>query len=383
MNNSHNNLKIAIVHDFLIKLGGAEKVLDVIHKIYPKAPIYTLLYDKEGTRNYFESNGYKIIASSLQNKPAFIRKRSKFLLTKYSQAIEEFDFSDFDIVISNSNSFAHGIITGPETLHICYCYSPTRYLWDWHHNYLKENGIKNNLIGLYIKSKLSQIRIWDKISADRVDVWLTQSKTVRDRIKKYFRKDSSIIYPPADIENIPFNSKKPKDYYLIVSRLTPYKKIDLAIEAFNINGKKLYVAGEGDDKARLEKMAKSNIKFLGYVSDTKVHNLMSQCRAFIFPGVEDFGLTPIETMASGRPIIAFNEGGLTETVIDNETGLFFDYETPQSLNLAIEKFELNINNFRPENCRKQAQNFSKSSFIKKFHNAVINFYLNHEKKYKI
>lgn len=377
------NMKIALVHDFLIKLGGAEKVLQVLHKIYPDAPIYTLLYDKEGTCGIFEKSGYKIITSSLQKKPAFIRKRLKLLLTKFPQAIEGFNFDKYDIVISNSNSYAHGVITKPETLHICYCYSPTRYLWDWHSEYLAENNINDGLIGLYIKSKLSQIRIWDFLSSDRVDVFIAQSKTIEDRIKKYFRRNSTVIYPPTDISKIKLNDNKPKNFYLIVSRLTPYKKIDLAIEAFNQNGKTLYIVGEGSDKARLDKMAKPNIKFLGFLSDQTVARLMGECKALIFPGEEDFGLTPIETMASGRPVIAYKKGGLTETLIEDKTGLFFDQNNAKSLTDAIKRFESNIDNFKSEICREQADKFSEKVFTEKIKKEVLKQYVEHRKKYQI
>lgn len=376
-------MRVAIVHDFLIKLGGAEKVLQVLHQIYPEAPIYTLLYDKKMTRGIFDQKGYKIITSSLQNKPAFIRKRSKLLVTKFPQAIEEFNFDRFDIVISSSNSYAHGIITKPETLHVCYCYSPTRYLWDWHSEYLTENNIKSSFLGLYIQSKLSQIRIWDRLSADRVDSWITQSKTAQARIKKYFRKDSITIYPPTDISKIKLNLSKPKDFYLVVSRLTPYKKIDLAIEAFNKLNFKLYIVGEGSDKSRLEKMANSNIKFFGFLSDEKVYQMMGRCRALIFPGLEDFGLTPIETMASGRPVIAYKKGGLTETVIGGKTGLFFDQNTSGSLVETIRLFENKISNFKPSDCRNQSEKFSESLFMSKFKNEVENLYHEYKKEHQI
>lgn len=363
--------KVALVHDYLTKLGGAEKVLQVLHEIYPKAPIYTLLYDKQGTKGIFEKDNYKIITSSLQNKPAFIRKRSKLLLNKFPQAIEEFNFSDFDVVISDSNSFAHGIITGPETLPICYCYSPTRYLWDWHHEYLEENHIGFGAIGRLIRAQLSNIRIWDRLSADRVNFWISQSKTVADRIKKYYRKDSIIINPPVNINDFKKSSRKPKDFYLLVSRLSPYKKIDLAIEAFNQLDKRLLIAGEGNDKNRLEILTDSKkIEFLGYISDQKYHELLSECKAFIFPGEEDFGLTPIEAMASGRPVIAYGKGGVTETVVDGETGLFFNQPTAESLISAINKFEKNINQFNPEVCRKRAEQFSEEIFIKKIKEVV-------------
>jgi glycosyltransferase involved in cell wall biosynthesis len=375
-------MKIALVHDFLIKLGGAEKVLQVLHKIYPDAPVYTLLYDREGTKGIFEKDNYKIITSSLQNKPSFIRKRPKLLLNKFPQAIEEFNFSDFDLVISDSNSFAHGIITGPETVHICYCYSPTRYLWDWHNEYLAENHIGFGLISRLIRARLSDIRIWDRLSAERVNFWISQSKTVGDRVKKYYRKDSIIINPPVDIKKFRPSGKPPKDYYLIVSRLSPYKKIDIAIEAFNRLNKRLIIAGEGSDKNRLEILADSKqIEFLGYISDIKYQELLQDCKAFVFPGEEDFGLTPIEAMASGRPVIAYSKGGVTETVVDGETGIFFNQPIAESLIAAIKKFEKNINQFKTDTCRSRAEQFSEEIFINKIEN-VINTQIAHTNNHK-
>ena len=363
-------MRIALVHDFLTKLGGAEKVLQVLHTIYPDAPVYTLLYDKEGTRGIFEKD-YKIITSSLQKKPAFIKKRQKLLLNSFPQAIEEFNFSDFDVVISDSNSFAHGIITNPETLHICYCYSPTRYLWDWHHEYLAENQIDFGPVGRYIRSILSQIRIWDRLAADRVNVYISQSKTVAMRVKKYYRKDSAIINPPVDISKFALSKAEPKDYYLIVSRLSPYKKIDLAISAFNKLGKKLVIAGEGSDLNRLKSLATgSNIEFVGFVSDQKYLELLSNCKAFIFPGEEDFGLTPVEAMACGKPVIAYGRGGVTETSVAGETGLFFAEPTAESLISAINEFEKDTSKFKPETCRKRAEQFSEEIFVKKIKEAV-------------
>lgn len=375
-------MRIALVHDFLTKLGGAEKVLQVLHKIYPDAPVYTLLYDKKGTRGIFEKDNYKIITSSLQNKPSYLRKRSKLLLSKFPKAIEEFDFSKFDLVISDSNSYAHGIIAGPKTLHICYCYSPTRYLWDWSNEYLEENHIELGIVGRLIRTKLSEIRVWDRISADRVNFWIAQSKTVAERIKKYYRKDSIIINPPVDVKSFSFSKNNPGNYYLLVSRLSPYKKVDIAIEAFNKLNKKLIIAGEGSDKSRLEILADSNkIQFLGYVSDDKYRELLSNCKAFIFPGEEDFGLTPVEAMASGRPVIAYNKGGVTETVVEGKTGLFFDQPTAESLISAINKFEINIDSFKSETCRKRAEQFSEEIFVKKIKN-VINTQIAHTNSHK-
>lgn len=361
------NKKIAIVHDFLTKLGGAERVLESMHEIFPEAPIYTLIYDKKGTKNRFEKNGYNIITSSLQKIPKFFR-RQRFLFPKFPAAIEQFNFDDFDIVISSSNSFAHGIITGPTTLHVCYCYSPTRYLWDWYHEYLDENKIGFGLKGLFIRNVLHKIRIWDKLACERPDVWIAISEHVKKRIQKYYRKDAKVIYSPTDTKNIPFSLGDPENYYLIISRLEPYKKIDYAINAFNSNKKQLVIIGTGSEEERLKKIAGNNIEFLGWQPDKSVYKYMGSAKALIFPGEEDFGLTPVESMATGRPVIAYNKGGVSETVIDKKTGIVYNIPDEPSLNKAIGESEKI--RFSTEACRNRANEFSLEIFIKKILNLI-------------
>jgi glycosyltransferase involved in cell wall biosynthesis len=365
-----SNMKIAIVHDFLIKLGGAEKVLEVLHEIYPDAPIYTILYDKDGTRGIFEKNEFNIIPSCLQKYPALIRKRSKLLLSKFPSAIESFDLTKYDVVITSSNSFSHGAIIKPTAKQICYCYSPMRYVWDWYNEYLDENKIGFGLFGIYIRNLLSRTRVWDFNTSKRTDKWIAISNTISKRIKKYYRADSSVIYPPTDIDNLDLIAKPRLNYYLIISRLSPYKKIDLAIEAFNLSGNKLKVVGEGSDFNKLKSISKDNIEFLGFRNEYEKIKLLQNCKALIFPGEEDFGLTPIEAMACGRPVIAYGKGGVTETVVNGVTGIFFKNDTPSSLNESINQFEAEIDKFKPEVCRSRAKLFSKKQFIQNFNEAV-------------
>ena len=363
-------MKIAIVHDYLTKLGGAENVLQVIHNIYPDAPIYTLLYDESGTKKQF-AEGYDIRPSRLQKLPKIIRNRSRLLLSKFPNAIEKLDLSEFDVVISSSNSFAHGVITQPKTLHITYCYSPMRYAWDWTHKYLDENNIGYGLIGFYIRGLISRLRIWDFNASKRTDDWVAISKTVAKRINKYYRRDSIVIYPPADITELIKNEQKPSDYYLIVSRLTQYKNIDLAIKVFNELHLPLYIIGEGADQNRLEKLAGKTIKFLGWQNDNSRNKYISNSKAFLFPGEDDFGLTPIEAMAAGRPVIAYNAGGATETVVSGKTGEFFnDFSNPKFLKDAVAKVERNYQNYNPAVCKEQAKKFSSEIFTKKFSDFV-------------
>jgi glycosyltransferase involved in cell wall biosynthesis len=367
-------MKIAIVHDYLTKIGGAEKVLQVLHKIYPDAPIYTLLYDEKGTKGQF-TEGYDIRPSSLQNYPKFIRNRSRLLLSKFPKATESFDFSEFDVVISSSNSFAHGVITTPKTLHITYCYSPMRYAWDWTHKYLEENKIGMGILGLYVRSIISKLRVWDFYASARTNNWIAISKTVAKRIKKYYRKNSTVIYPPVEIDNLLKNSKPAGKYYLIVSRLTQYKNIDIAITAFNKLKLPLFIIGEGADDKRLKSLANDNIKFLGWKNDTERDKYICESRGFIFPGEDDFGLTPVEAMAAGRLVVAYNRGGATETVISGVTGKFFDdASSPNGIIEAVSYVENNYSKFSVENCKNQARKFRTEVFIENFENYVAKRY---------
>lgn len=372
-------MKVALVCDFLTKLGGAQRVLLALSKLYPEAPIYCMLYDEKGTKGEFK--GKKIIPSHLQKYPAFLRSQPKLFLGKLSFAVEQFNFSEFDVVISSSDSFAHGIITKPNTFHICYCHTPMRYAWDWYHNYLKENNIGYGLKGLYVRNLLYKIRIWDRTAAHRVDKWLANSENVKVRIKKYYQTDSTVVYPPVDIEKINIAEKDPDDYYLIVSRLEPYKKIDLAIEAFNSLDKKLKIIGEGSDSDRLRKIANKNISFLDWQKDEAVFDYLRKCKALIFPGEEDFGLTIVEALAAGRPVIAYSKGGAIESILPDETGLFFEEDSPESLIKAVNQLEKDYGKFKPENCRKQAEKFSLENFNTKIKKEVEVGLEEHRKNY--
>ena len=376
-----SNLKIAIVHDFLTKIGGSEKLLQVVHEIYPDAPIYTLLYSKKGTNNIFEKSDYKIMPSYLNKYPDFLIRKPRLFLSKLPFAIESFDFSNYDIVISISNSFAHGVVTSPATFHITYCNSPMRYIWDWYHEYLAENNIKFTIFGLIIRKILHQVRIWDKIASERSDFWMANSDNVAKRIKKYYRQDSVTVYPPVEKPTALKNNSSNQKYYLIISRLEPYKKIDIAIEAFNQNGYNLVVIGTGSEFGRLKKSAKANIKFLGWQNQSVVNKHLSNCRALIFPGEEDFGITPVEAMYCGKFVIALNAGGVKETVINNKTGVLFNDGDPDSLNRAISTFENNYTKFNPQDAKNQADKFSKNKFINDLKKTIETEYDHYQKKF--
>jgi glycosyltransferase involved in cell wall biosynthesis len=373
-------MKIAIATDFLQKFGGAQRVLLAIHELYSEAPIYCLSYDEEGTKGKFKD--CKIIESSLNKWPKSFRKKIKYFLPVLPKKIEEFDFSDYDLVISSSDSFSHGIITKPSTFHLCYCHTPMRYAWDWYYEYLKENNIDKGLKSLIVRNILHKIRIWDKVAAYRVDKWLANSKNVQARIKKYYGADAQIIYPPVDVESFALSENEPKDYYLIISRLEPYKKIDLAIKACELLNKKLFIIGEGSQLDALKKIAGKNVSFLGWQDDKKMRDYLKDAKALIFPGEEDFGLTPVEAMAAGRPVIAYKRGGVIESIIDGKTGFFFDKPTADSLADAITKFEQSNSQNSSQDCRAQSLRFSKDIFQKEIKKAVNDGYLDYIKRFK-
>lgn len=350
-------MKVALVHDHLMQDGGAEKVLQVLMKMYPDAPIYTLMYDKKIIKKYYQ--GKDIEASIIQKLPGG-RRFYRWFMPFMPMALEFFDFTGYDVVISDSSSFAKGVITKPETLHICYCHTPTRYLWSDTHQYINDLNF-NKYFKKVISLSLNYIRMWDKLAADRVDYFITNSKTSQKRITKYYKRESEIIYP--SIEENKFNiSKDVEDFYLAGCRLVPYKKLDLIIRAFKENGKKLKIFGDGIDLERLVDIADGapNIEFLGRISDEERTKLYSTCKAYINPQKEDFGITMVEAMASGRPVIAFGEGGATETIIPQKTGLLYNTSSEKCLNDTIKEFE--TIKFDPNFIRKHALKFSTENF---------------------
>jgi len=362
--------KIAIVHDFLTYFGGAERVLMSLHKLYPNAPIYTLLYDKNKMQQYFPEA--KIKSSFLNKFPKFFKKRKKYLLPFMPTAAETFDLRDFDIIISSSSSFAKGIITKPKAIHICYCHTPTRFLWDWHYNYLKENKIKG-IKKIFILPILHYLRMWDKSAADRVDYFIANSEHTAKRIRKFYGRESEVIYPPCVTKSPqpPLQKREQRNnYFLIISRLSPYKKIDIAVEAFNKLELPLVIIGEGSDRKRLEKMANKNIEFLGFQSEEKIKQYYENCYAFIFPGEDDFGITPIEAMSFRKPVLAYRKGGALETIIEGETGEFFDDPIPEILADGVRRLKNNYNKYNSEKIRKQAEKFSEGVFEEKIREFV-------------
>ena len=349
-------MKVALVHDYLVQYGGAERVLECFAEIFPKAPIFTMVYDKKLMKGAFADR--KIITSFLQKIP-FVGSHHRLFPLLMPMAIESFDLSEFDLILSDSNSYAKGAITAPRALHICYCHTPMRYAWDDCHQCFQEFGY-SKITKKFIPLAMNYLRLWDKISADRPDRYIANSKFVAERIKKYYQINSTVIYPPVNVNQFQI-SPKIQDYYLMVGRALPYKKFDIVAEAFNKLKLPLKIIGEGPEIKKLRKMARSEkIEFLDYLPDEKVAWHYSQCKALIFPQEEDFGITALEAMACGRPVIAYRGGGALETVIENKTGIFFDHQTPEAVMEAVNKFD--SRRFNPEEIRRHALGFDGAIF---------------------
>jgi len=353
------NVKCAIVHDWLTGMRGGEKCLEVFCELLPHADLFSLLHIKGKMSDVIE--GMNIRTSFVQKLP-FVESKYRHYLPLFPRAIERFDFTEYDLIFSSSHCVAKGATPRPDALHICYCYSPMRYVWDMFDAYFGEHRtgrLKRAIIGKFA----ARLRDWDRRTCDRVDKFVAISEHVHKRIQKNYERDADVIHPPVDCSY--FHSVgKPHDYYLVASAFAPYKRIDLAIETFNELRKPLKVIGSGQDEDRLRGMAGPNIEFLGAVSDEELRQAYSGCRTFIFPPEEDFGIMPIEAMACGRPVIAYGVGGALETVTE-ETGVFFPEQTVPALKSAIEEFEHRESEFRPETARAQALKFDRPVFKRK------------------
>ncbi len=362
--------KVAIVHDWLTGMRGGEKCLEVFCEIFPRADVYTLFHIPGSVSPLIER--MPIRTSFIQKLP-FAEKRYRTYLPLFPMAIERFDLKQYDFVLSCSHCVAKGIIPSPDSLHICYTLTPVRYAWDMYDEYFGQT--RNRMIPFFIH----YLRIWDVTSSDRVDHFLCASKHVENRIKKFYRREAEVIHPPVETHRFRIQGKR-DDFFLIVSSLTPYKKIDLAIKAFNHLGYPLRIIGVGPEKKRLRAMARSNVAFLGWQPDEVVADCYSNCRALVFPGEEDFGIVPIEAMASGRPVIAYRRGGALETVVSYHeksnvegtapTGLFFHEPTVESLMEAVERFLRVEREFDPASIRNHALQWDREIFRDKIKKVV-------------
>ncbi|MBI3495236.1 glycosyltransferase [Candidatus Berkelbacteria bacterium] len=356
-------MKIALVHEFLTQFGGAERVLLALKKLYPDAPIYTLVYDSAKMGKWF--GNHKVYTSVIDKLP-FSHKFYRAYILLMPWVIERFDFSGYDLVISDSSAFAKGIITRAPTLHISYIHTPTRYLWQDEKFYIATAVPR--VLQPILKPFIPWLRNWDYKAAQRPDYLLANSQTVANRVKKYYQRNATPIHSFVDASN--FSIGKPKNYYLLAGRIVPYKRYDIVLEAFAKLGLPLVIAGSGWGERQLqvknEKLKVTNIKFLGRVSDKELAKLYRECQAYMFPALEDFGIAPLEAMASGRPVIAYGKGGITETVVDGKTGLFFGEQTPEAVIEVVKRFERIKQKFDPRQIRSHALQFDKRVFKKKF-----------------
>ncbi len=348
-------MKIALVHDWCTGMRGGEKCLEVLTELYPDAPIYTLLHNKGTMSANIESK--RFVTSFIDKLPAKEKQYRKYL-PLFPFAIAQMDFSEFDLVISTSHAVVKNAKVRPDALHICYCFTPMRYVWDMYEHYFGK-GHAGFATRMAMKVIAPLLRWWDVKTSANVTYFIAISEEIRGRINRHYHREADMIYPPVDTEQFQLSTTS-EDFYLIVSALVPYKRVDLAVEAFNASGKKLIIAGTGPETPKLKAMAKSNIEFLGWQTDEQLAQLYARCRALIFPGVEDFGIVPLEAQASGKPVIAFSQGGALETIVADKTGVFFDEQTPASLQSAVERSALI--KFNPAEIRQHALRFSRSNF---------------------
>lgn len=352
-------MKICLVHDWLTSYGGAELVLKTMLEIWPDAPIYTLVYDPEGPcREIIQSTQ---VHGSFINKYRRAKRNHRSYLPVMPLAIEQFDLSDYDVVLSSSHAVAKGVITGPDQLHISYVHTPIRYAWDLQPQYLADAGLTRGLKSWLARALLHYVRIWDERTVPGVDHYIANSKFVAQRIWKFYKRNATVIHPPVEIDRFTPQSEK-KDFYLTVSRLVPYKKIGLIVEAFRqMPNKKLVVIGDGPEMKAIRERQTSNIELLGFVDNETTANTIQDAKALIFAAEEDFGIVPVEAQACGTPVIAYGKGGALETVIEGETGYFFAEQTPKSIVEAVKAFETQPP-LDPEKIRQNAERFEKERF---------------------
>lgn len=356
--------RIALVHDWLTNWGGSERVLLALKELFPAAPIYTLVYDQEKLPQF---KNFDIRTSFIQKLPFAKRKYRRYIMLMPT-AVEQFDLQNYDLVISSSHAVAKGVITRPDTVHICYCHTPMRYAWDLYHLYLEKPQFGGWLTKKIMPFMMNYLRVWDRESADRVDYFIANSHNVAQRIKKYYQRESTVIYPPVVVKNKRPKGLEKKDYFVVLSRLIPQKNVDLVVETFNQLDQKLVIIGEGSERARLEQKAPKNIEFLGFQPEEKVSDVLEQAQALIFPSEDDFGMTPVEAMALGTPVIALGKGGVLESMIAGKTGEFFSKEHPESLRKVVEKFD--GSKYNKETLREQAMKFDEGVFKQKMREFV-------------
>jgi glycosyltransferase involved in cell wall biosynthesis len=365
-------MKVAIIHDWLVVYAGAEKVLEQLLLLYPKADLFSIVEFLPPHQRGFIGNR-KVNTSFIQKLP-FAKSKYRHYLPLMPLAVEQFDLSGYDMVISSSHAVAKGVITGPDQLHISYVHSPIRYAWDLQHQYLKESGLNKGWKGGMAKWFLHHIRLWDYRTSNSLTAIASNSQFIANRIWKIYRRSATVIYPPVDVNQFILEEKK-EDFYLAASRMVPYKRMDLIVEAFaKMPDKKLFVIGSGPDYPKVKAKAEANVTLLGYQPNDVLQRYMRNAKAFVFAAEEDFGIMPVEAQASGTPVIAYGKGGLLETVrglgSEHPTGVFFKEQTTASIIEAVHLFEKHQSEILPINCRMHALKFSTETFCHKFQHFV-------------
>lgn len=357
-------MKTAIIHDWLYSVTGAEKVLEAIYQIFP-SKVHTLIKNPKKLKNFCIPD-QEIVTSFIQRLP-FAKTNYPYYLPLFPFAIENFNVSDADLIISSSSSVAKGILTHSNQLHICYCHTPMRYIWDLYFEYLELNRLNKGIKGFLTKLFFHKIRNWDLLHSVRVDHFIANSKNVAKRIEKIYQKKADVIYPPVDCAYFKSEKTSNQEFYVTAARLVPYKRIDLIVKAFaQLKNKKLVVIGEGPELNALKSLATKNIEFTGYVTREELKRYFHLGKAFIYMAYEDFGIFPVEAQAAGLPIIAYGKGGILETVLENKTGIFFSEQTPESLIQAVNIFEQSENSFDKVVIEAHSQKFSQDVFAKNF-----------------
>lgn len=368
-------MKTAIIHEWLVNYGGSERCVESFVNIWNDAPVFALVDFLNDSERKIILNDKHTVTSFIQNLP-FAKKKHRNYLPLFPLAVEQFDLNDYELIISSSHAVAKGVLTNSNQLHICYCHTPIRYAWDLTHQYLNEAGLSYGLKSMVVKSILHYIRNWDITSSLRPDYFIANSKYIARRINKLYRRDAEVIYPPVDTDLFPVEDFK-DEYYLTAARFVPYKRVDLIAEAFSqMPDKKLIIIGEGSEQQKIKSKSGKNVELVGYQKTEDLKKYLQKAKAFVFAAEEDFGISVIEAMSCGTPVIAFSKGGTGETVIDGQTGILFDEQNAASIISAVKRFVSEIDSFDPAKLNQYAKQFDR----KIFEQNILNFV---EEKYRL